>query len=91
MLPFFRVATRLQMRIEWLILHMTERRKVVTKVMITTLLSRTYCLENSALKMRAEYSLVTFLFPSKQKVFTIQNNTIYTFIATEIKFLLWTP
>jgi len=48
--------------------------------MITTLLSRTYCLENSALKMRAEYSLVAFLFPLKQKVFIIQESTIYTFI-----------
>jgi hypothetical protein len=64
---------------------MTERRKVVTKVMITTLLRRTYCLENSALKMRAEYSLVAFLFPLKHKVFIIQKNTIYTFIAMENK------
>jgi hypothetical protein len=64
---------------------MTKRKKFVTKVMITTLLSRIYCLENSALKMRAEYSLVAFLFPLKQKVFIIQESTVYTFIARENK------
>jgi hypothetical protein len=63
----------------------TDRRKVVTKVMVTTLLGRTYCLENSALKMRAEYSLVAILFPWKQKVFVIQKDTIYTFISVENK------
>jgi hypothetical protein len=67
---------------------MTERRKVVTKVMINTLLGRTYSQENSALKMRAEYSLVAFLFPLKQKVFIIQKNTIYIFIAMENKVFL---
>jgi hypothetical protein len=64
---------------------MTERKEVVTKVMITTLLSRTYCLEDSFLKMKAEYSLVAFLFPLKQEVFIIQKSTIYTFIAMENK------
>jgi len=67
---------------------MTERRKVVTKVMINTLLGRTYSQENSALKMRPEYSLVAFLFPLKQKVFIIQKNIIYTFIAMENKVFL---
>jgi hypothetical protein len=63
----------------------TEKRKVVTKVMMNTLLGRTYCVENSTLKMVAKYSLVASIFPLKQKVFIIQKKTIYTFIAIENK------
>lgn len=56
--------------------------------MITTLLGRTYCLENSALKMRVEYPPpLAFIFLLKQKVFITQKNIIYTFIAMENKVL----